>query len=201
MIIDLQTFSPSATYHLLTQTVVPRPIAWVLTDNADGNSHNLAPFSYFTAIASDPPLLLFSAVVKDKSNEQKDTVINILREKRFTIHIATTEQMQAVQATANPLPYGESELLACNLSVCELTEGFMRLQTAPIAMACSLYETQTLGNAPQTLIIGQVHHTYIDDSCVSTDGQRITVNTTALSPLARLGLGQFATLGEILKPR
>ncbi len=59
MNIDLSTLAPTQVYHLMTQTVIPRPIAWVLTDSGEQN-FNLAPFSYFTAVSSRPPLLMIS---------------------------------------------------------------------------------------------------------------------------------------------
>jgi len=56
MHIDMSTLSPAQAYAMMTQTVIPRPIAWILTGNSD-NTYNLAPFSYFNALASDPPIV------------------------------------------------------------------------------------------------------------------------------------------------
>ena len=68
MYIDFSQWDPSAIYHLMTQTVVPRPIAWVLTESADQN-FNLAPFSYFTAVSSHPPLLMISTVFRFRASK------------------------------------------------------------------------------------------------------------------------------------
>lgn len=194
MIIDLSKYSPNNTYHLITQLVVPRPIAWILTGNADGKSYNLAPFSYFNAVASDPPLLMVSFAPKP-GGELKDTVKNCLRDEQFVIHLPNHEQSQAVQQTSTPLPYGESELSESKLALSSFAGSKLpRLSDCPVAFSCRLYHKQTLGNAPQTLIFGEIKHAYIDDKAVSVDGKRITVSSEQLSPLARLGKEKFAGL-------
>lgn len=201
MIINLQEMSPSSTYHLLTQTVIPRPIAWVLSKNTTGADYNLAPFSYFTAVASDPALLMLSFAVKDETHTHKDTLSNILKQKQFTVHIATNEQMQAVQDTATPLPYGESELALIPQQLTDFAgTSLQRLEQVPIAFACELYEHQTIGNQSQHLIFAQVKHCYIDDHAVTVDGKKIRVDAATIDPLARLGLGQFCHIEDIRRP-
>lgn len=201
MIINLQDMSPSSTYHLLTQTVIPRPIAWVLSKNTAGADYNLAPFSFFTAVASDPALLMLSFAVKDESGTHKDTLSNILEQKQFTIHIATNEQMQAVQDTAMPLPYGESELALIPQQLTDFENtSLKRLEQVPIAFACELYEHQTIGNQSQHLVFAQVKHCYIDDHTVSGDGKKIQIDAATIDPLARLGLGQFCRITNIRRP-
>ena len=59
MHINVEELTGTEAYHLLTQTVIPRPVAWILTENEEGD-YNLAPFSFFTAISSRPPLIMFS---------------------------------------------------------------------------------------------------------------------------------------------
>ncbi len=81
MNLQLSSISPTQIYHLMTQTIIPRPIAWVLTDSGEHN-YNLAPFSYFTPVASNPPLLMFS-VGKKPSGETKDTTRNVIANKMY----------------------------------------------------------------------------------------------------------------------
>lgn len=87
MHIDFKTLSSSERYHLMTQTVIPRPIAWVLTESSKAN-YNLAPFSYFTAVSSQPPLMMFS-IGKKPTGERKDTVVNLERQQHCVVHIAS----------------------------------------------------------------------------------------------------------------
>jgi len=85
MLLRLDQFEAAQRYYLMSQTLVPRPVAWVLSENATG-SYNLAPFSYFNAICSTPPLIMFS-IGKKPDGADKDTRRNIIERKRFTVHI------------------------------------------------------------------------------------------------------------------
>lgn len=204
MILDLDDFSPNGVYHLLTQTVIPRPIAWALTINSDEQSYNLAPFSYFNAVCSDPPLLMLSCVPKPGGNH-KDTVQNILRGNSFVIHIPTENQLQAVQDSATSLPYGESELDLHHLPLTSFTTNrsgvnLQRLRDAPIAFACKLYRADSLGNAPQTLIFAEVTNIYIDEHALTQNGKHINIDTTTIAPLSRLGKNQFLCGGDVCLP-
>lgn len=199
MILDLDTQSPGQIYHSMTQTLVPRPVAWVLTQNPAGN-YNLAPFSYFTAVCSEPPLILISAG-KKADGSPKDTRGNIVRQQRFVVHIGQSQQAAIMTETARALPLEESELDAVGLTTVAIP-GFAlpRIAQCAVAMACDLYEVQEIGPNAQALIFGRVRRIHIDDALVSEDGRgRIQVDTLALDPLARLGADEYATLGEILR--
>ncbi len=200
MIINLNDLAPIERYHIMTQSIVPRPIAWVLSKNLGGN-YNLAPFSYFTAVASNPPLLMFSVAPKP-DGKMKDTVINITREKEFVIHIADSSQLQAVQDSAEPIAYGESELNLTGQQLTDFNETTLpRLNDCPVAFACTLYEQQQISNIKQTLIFGEITHVYIADKLTDTDGKRVRIESEKLSPLCRLGLGQFADIHNIRQAR
>ncbi|TVP54954.1 MAG: flavin reductase family protein, partial [Halomonadaceae bacterium] len=114
MLLDLDAQSPGQIYHTMTQTLVPRPVAWVLSENPAGN-YNLAPFSYFTAVCSEPPLILLSAG-KKPDGSPKDTRGNILRTAHFVVHIGQSHQAATMTETARPLPLGESEVEAAGLT-------------------------------------------------------------------------------------
>jgi flavin reductase (DIM6/NTAB) family NADH-FMN oxidoreductase RutF len=101
MNIDLSSLSNNNVYHLMTQTIIPRPIAWVLTKNKD-NSTNLAPFSYFNAVCSNPPLCMLS-MGKKPDGAFKDTGTNLIEGADCVIHIAHVNQAEVVTATASTL--------------------------------------------------------------------------------------------------
>src|SRR5690606_36293476 len=103
MLISLSSLSEVATYHLLRQSVLPRPIAWVLTANATSGRLNLAPFSFFAPLASDPPLLGFS-IGNRLGGREKDTAANTAVGAPVVVHIPARDQHVAVQASAAPLP-------------------------------------------------------------------------------------------------
>ena len=193
MNLDFTNLSPNQIYHTMIQTVIPRPIAWVLSENNSGN-FNVAPFSYFTAVSSDPALLMFS-VGKKFDGDSKDTLKNIQSRKEFVVHIAQAELANELNQSAATLPYGESELENIGLST-KTIENFNlpRIRQAKIAFACSLYEIQEIGNKPMSLIFGEIQSAYICDSIIKSDGTRNKINANTLNPLARLGGNDYTAI-------
>ncbi|MEH6650716.1 MAG: flavin reductase family protein [Motiliproteus sp.] len=198
MNLDLANLSPSEVYFSMIQTLVPRPIAWVLSENAQGR-YNLAPFSYFTAVSSSPPLLLIS-VGKKPDGSHKDTRANIEQRKHFVIHIPSREQLEAMNQSSANLPAEISEVDELDLETTEF-EGFSlpRLKQARVAFGCECYEIHNIGDTPQSMILGRVTHLYIDDSVIELDAKgRFNVDAVKLDPVARLGASQYMACGEIL---
>ena len=201
MKIDFNSLSATQAYHLMTQTVVPRPIAWVLTENetaSGAGAYNLAPFSYFNAVCSNPPTLMISIGLKP-SGEEKDTLVNIRRNNKLVIHVASTALMPALNQSAASLPYGESELEHGDLKTVPM-EGFdlPRLEEAPVAFACRLDHIHEIGAGPQSLVFARIESAWIDDTLVQIDEARgrTYVDAARLDPLARLGGANYAFLGE-----
>jgi len=196
MQLDFSNFSANERYHLMTQTIIPRPIAWALTDSENG-SYNLAPFSYFTAVSSKPALLMLS-LGKKSSGEEKDTLTNILNNKKMVIHIASVDQAELVTQTAKTLEHGESELTDTGLITTPF-EGFSlpRLMDCDIAFGCELYEIKQLGDGTQTLIFVEIKQLYMNDAIVTKNEMgRIKVDAHNIAPLARLGGGEYASIGD-----
>lgn len=200
MIIDLASLSPNQVYFSLIQTVIPRPIAWVLSDNGDG-SHNLAPFSYFNAVSSDPPLIMLSIGMRPDGTS-KDTRENIEKHKHFVVHVAHRELLEYVNETSRTLPRTESELGRISVSLTDF-EGFSlpRISQCRVALACELYSSQRIG-AEQTLILGRVHKLYVADEACEKDGRgRSRIRADIIDPLGRLGADEYCTLGEVITLR
>ncbi|MDE3273462.1 flavin reductase family protein [Pseudoalteromonas sp. G4] len=192
MNLNFSDFSPTQIYHLMTQTIIPRPIAWVMTDSGEAN-YNLAPFSYFTAVSSNPPLMMFS-VGKKPSGEVKDTVKNIIETRQCVIHIASKDDANLVTQTAATLAHGESEVAINNIALSDF-EGFAmpRVAGCNIAYGCELYEIKEIGDVPQTLVFVEIKTLYIGDDVVSLDAKnRVKVNADKVNPLARLGGGEYS---------
>lgn len=196
MQLDFSDFSANQRYHLMTQTIIPRPIAWVLTDSGHEN-YNLAPFSYFTAVSSEPALLMLS-VGKKGNGDNKDTLTNILNSKKMVIHIASAQHAELVTQTAATLEHGESELTNTGLTTTEFGDfPLPRLAECDIAYGCELYEIKQLGDGAQTLIFVEVKQLYLDDSVAQQDdNQRIKITADKVQPLARLGGGEYASITE-----
>lgn len=198
MIIPFDTLSPSKVYFTMIQTLIPRPVAWVLSENPD-LSYNLAPFSYFNAICSDPPLILLSIGVRPEGGP-KDTRLNIEAAKDFVVHLAHREMAPLVTQTSATLPRGESELEQAGLKTVEFPGSRLpRLADCRIAYACKLHDLQEIGNAPQSLIFAEVTQVYIDDSVIEHDAKgRMQVIASKVDPIGRLGGGEYTTFGEVI---
>ena len=196
MNLNFSEFSANQRYHLMTQTIIPRPIAWALTDSSNG-SFNLAPFSYFTAVSSAPPILMIS--VGNKPNgDKKDTLVNVINNKKMVIHIASEEDAALVTQTAASLAHGESELTESALETVTFDNFELpRLAQCDIAYGCELYEIKELGDVPQSLIFVEIKQVYINDKVIDIDEkQRMKVHADRVNPLARLGGSEFATINK-----
>ncbi len=196
MLIDFTKHSDQ-NYFTLIQAVVPRPIAWVLSDHGNG-AYNLAPFSFFNAVTSNPPIIMLSMGWKDETT-RKDTWVNIQERSHFVVHIPSVEHLKDVAGSAVPLDHGISEIDHLKISL-EKVEGqaLPRLKSAKVALFCERHSIQELGNASQALILGLVTHIWLDNRIVKESDGRLTIDPKELDPLARLGGALYAPLGEII---
>ena len=196
MIIDMNELSPVQAYATLIQTVVPRPIAWVLSENEDAG-FNLAPFSYFNAICSDPPLVIIS-IGKRIDGSDKDTRMNIESRREFVIHIAHREMANDLTQSSATLPTGVSEVEALELPLTEFKHFRLpRLADARVAFACTLEKSEEFGNAKQCLIFGRIEYVYADDGVVELDAKnRTKFMAEKIDPIGRLGGGEYTTFGN-----
>lgn len=185
-------------YHTMVQTILPRPVAWILSENENGR-YNLAPYSFFNGVSSSPPLVMISIGDK-RDGSPKDTRKNILDRSHFVIHIPHTKLAAAVTESSAPLPYGESELELSGLETVAF-EGFPvpRLAEARIAFACTHFRSVEIPEAKQILLLGKIVQFYLDDSIASLTDGRLTIDPVRLDPLARLGGELYASLGRVIE--
>ena len=106
MIIDPNEMNPRDVYKITTATILPRPIAWVSTIDADGVP-NLAPYSFFTVAASHPLTLIFCPQFQDNGTG-KDTLRNIEAIPEFVVNLTNEETAVAMNQSSAPLPAGRS---------------------------------------------------------------------------------------------
>jgi flavin reductase (DIM6/NTAB) family NADH-FMN oxidoreductase RutF len=199
MQITFAGLSEAATYHLLTQTLMPRPIAWVMSADADrGASHlNIAPFSFFTPIASEPPLLAFS-IGNGLGGRVKDTDRNSAIGSPIVVHIPSVGQAADVQSSARDTAREVSELEAfCGDAELDHDWDFAlpRLAASPIAYGCIVRQRIDLAATPgqQVLVIAEAQVVSVTDAAHATDAKgRRRIDPVAIDPLARLGSGRFA---------
>ena len=198
MILSLSELKPAQVYFQMIQTLIPRPIAWVLSE-IDQGKYNLAPFSYFNAVCSNPPLIMLS-IGKKPDGSFKDTRVNIEQRKDFVVHIAHREVLEDLNQSSATLNADTSEIDLLGIETTAFDGSRLpRVTACKIAYACECYEIQELGDTPQSIIYGKVNHIYIDDdiATVSEKG-RLKVHADRLTPISRLGADEFMSFGDII---
>lgn len=182
MIVDSKNLTPKQHYFMMASTVIPRPIAWVSTKGSDG-SCNLAPFSFFNAVTTDPPLL--SICIGNKENgEHKDTLRNLLETKECIVHIIDESLADAMTASAEALPYGECETQKIGLATQKAKMVDIPLiSDYKVAYECRLYQHDTIGNKPMNIVFVEILCYHIVDKAYS-EGR---VDESSLGALGRLG--------------
>ncbi|HEX8980011.1 MAG TPA: flavin reductase family protein [Parasulfuritortus sp.] len=179
MQIDPAQHSVADNYKLLTNLVVPRPIAWVTSQGPDGVV-NLAPFSFFNAVGSDPLYVLFSVGLND-AGEAKDTARNVRASGEFVVNLVTEELFDAMNLSAADFPPGLSELEAAGLHAAPSARVKVpRVAESQASMECRLHSEQALGE--NTLFIGEVVMFHVADQLI---GPNLHVN--GFAPIGRLG--------------
>ena len=191
MLFDPQALSTADMYRFMISAVVPRPIAFVSTRAADGST-NLAPFSYFTAISSAPPLVGISISVRE--GDPKDTLRNIRETGEWVINVVSEPLLAAMVRTAGEWPLGTSEFDVSGLTAVPAQRvRAPRVLESPLHLECRLHSEIPLGNG--VFVVGEVVLASADDAVV-VDGR---IDATLLAPVGRLGGEFYAPLREVAK--
>jgi flavin reductase (DIM6/NTAB) family NADH-FMN oxidoreductase RutF len=179
MQIDPAQHTDADNYKLLTNLVVPRPIAWV-TSLSQSGVINLAPFSFFNAVGSDPLYVVVSIGFRD-SGAPKDTAKNIQTSGEFVVNMVTEKLLVAMNISAADFPPDQSELTAADLHAAPSVRiKAPRLAEAQVSLECKLFQSLSLGS--NTLYIGKVVMFHVADHLL---GPRLHINDFA--PIGRLG--------------
>jgi flavin reductase (DIM6/NTAB) family NADH-FMN oxidoreductase RutF len=172
--------------------VAPRPIGWISTLGRNGVV-NLAPYSFFNAVGTDPHYLMFS------SGGRKDSQRNAEEMGEFVCSLATYDLRDAMNRTSQHVgpDVDEMELAGLTQAPSKLVAP-PRVKESPVAFECRYWRTVTLpghDDEPGThsIVLGKVVGVHIDDAAI-TDGK---VDVTKLKPLARLGYGDYAVIDEV----
>ena len=185
MLIDIATAPVLDVYHALIGIVTPRPIAWVTTLNANGVV-NLAPFSFFNAFGSNPPIVVFSPTLR-RDGSKKDTLRNLEARGEFVLNAAVESLAQQVNLSSKELPPEESEVTLTGLHVvASIKVAPPRIAESPVHMEARVRQIIPCGNGPiaANLVIGEVVAMHINDAVLDASGR---VDPRKLRPIARLG--------------
>lgn len=179
-------------YRLLVGIVVPRPIAWITTLSPSGRV-NAAPFSCYTFVCNDPPMLAINIGRRD--GELKDTARNIERDGEFVVNVVSEDLVHAMHATSAECTSDVSEVDSLGLEIsASISVRPPRLARAPVSLECRLDRIIELGRFRNGLVLGSVVHFRVDDSLYENG----KIDSAKLRPIARLGGPNYARLSEVL---
>lgn len=179
---DLDTVPKPIAYKLLAATVMPRPIAWVVTQDALGRV-NAAPYSFFNVMGSAPPTIALG-MLADAARGLKDSPRNILDTGEFVVNLVPERLVAAANETAIDAPRGVDELALAGLATTPSVHiAPPRITDSPVAFECRTHTTVETGPG-QWVIIGQVIAVHIDDRFI-LDAERAHIDTPALDLVAR----------------
>ncbi|MDK9868353.1 flavin reductase family protein [Staphylococcus equorum] len=187
------TLSKKQNYKLLSGSIIPRPIAFVTSQDKSGYL-NAAPFSFFNIVNSAPPMIMISTVRSE--GKRKDTSVNIEETEEFVVHITDETIVEEVNKTAAPIERTSNELERTNLTCIESELiSVPGIQQAKIRMECKLNRIIPLGDPQEgsDLIIGEVVMFHIDDDVYFEDSK---IDAQALTAISRLASNDYASLGE-----
>ena len=174
--------------------VTPRPIGWISTRGADGRD-NLAPYSFFNAVAYDPPQVMFASTsAKPDRGDTKDSVGNIRDTEVFAVNIVSYAMRDAMNQTSGPWERETDEFdLARIAKVDCATIPCPRVAEAPATLECKLTQIVQLPGETNIVVFGEVIGVHLRDECM-VDG---AFYVTTFSPLARLGYRDYSVVREV----
>ncbi len=185
--------TPRERYQLLTSLVVPRPIAWVSTRSPEGGL-NLAPFSYFAALSASP--FLVGVSVGHRGGVPKDTLRNVRATGAFCVNVVGEAWLRAMNDTSGEYPpeVDEFERAGVEPAWAESVDA-PYVAGCPAVLECRLFREVELGEAPNTLLIGEALRVRLSEELRTAPGT-LFVDTESLRPVARLWGDLYSLVGE-----
>ncbi|MBL4806288.1 MAG: flavin reductase family protein [Rhodobacteraceae bacterium] len=167
--------------------VSPRPIGWISTVDIDGNA-NLAPYSFFNAVADTPPMVMFS------SSGNKDSLSNIRATGEFVVNVVSDSLKDQMNITSGAVPSNidEFDLAGLKKADCRLVRA-PRVAAAPAALECKVFQIIELVPNTSIMVIGEVVGVHLDDRAIVNG----IFDVTLFNPLARLGYKDYTSVQKV----
>lgn len=181
-------------YNPLYACIVPRPIGWISSLSADGHV-NLAPFSFFNAVSTSPPMLMFCNNGAHADGGAKDSERNAAASGEFVFNMATWDLREQMNQTSAALPreIDEFEFAGLTKTPSSIVKP-PRVGESPIALECRTWKVVELPPMPDgsanTMVIGEVVGVHIADDAL-TDGK---IDTARIKPIGRLGYTDYVVV-------
>lgn len=197
MILNPATLNNQDRYKLIVGSIVPRPIAWVSTMDKDGQL-NLAPFSYFTAVATDPMTLIFCPGWSSVRGRMKDTLHNIRDVPEFVINVTNEATKAAMNLTATEFEAGVNEFDWAGVTAApSQVVRVPRVAEAPIAFECTLQQIVVVKEGPGggAAVFGEVKSIYVRDDLL-VNGR---ILPEILQPIGRMAGATYTHVNDLFE--
>jgi len=174
--------------------VTPRPIGWISTRGADG-SENLAPYSFFNAVAYVPPQVMFASTsAKEDRGDTKDSVANIRETGVFAVNIVEYAMRDAMNQTSGPWSRDEDEFQKAGIEkgTCQ-TIACSHVAGAPAVLECRMTQIIKIEGEANFVVFGEVTGVHLRDDCL-VEG---IFDVTRFSPLSRLGYRDYSAVRDL----
>lgn len=196
MLFDFANIPAKERYKLLVSTVTPRPIAWIVSQDAKGVI-NAAPFSFFNAFAGDPPVVGIG-VASRRPGQAKDTRANIRETGQFVVNLVSEENAEKMNITAIDFDPAVDELAQAGLTPAPSARVKPpRIAESPVALECELMQIVDLGESG--LVLGRVVAMHVRDNLV-LDASKHYIDTPNLKLIGRMhGSGWYARTSDLFE--
>lgn len=176
--------------------VTPRPIGWISTRDKEGND-NLAPYSFFNAVAYVPPQVMFASTgAKEDVDGTKDSVANIRETGVFCANIVEYAARDAMNLSSAGLPHGTDEFDHAGIEKLECdTINCARVGGTPAALECRMTQIVQIEGASNYVVFGEVIGVHMRDDCM-VEGR---FDVTRFAPLSRLGYRDYSVVREVFE--
>ncbi|MCC7016175.1 MAG: flavin reductase family protein [Rhodospirillales bacterium] len=192
---DMRELPMATRYKIVNSTVTPRPIAWVTSQSAAG-VRNAAPYSFFTAVGIEPPLIVLGLLKNPATRGIKDTGTNIIETGEFVVNLVCEGDAEKMNQCSVDAPFDVDEIAYAGLETLpsELIAP-PRIATAPVSFECRKIAALDVGTL-QTVVIAEILMAHIRDEFI-TDSKRLYLDTPAMKLIGRThGSGWYARTSD-----
>src|ERR1700689_1778407 len=196
MFFDFNDIPAKECYKLLVSTVTPRPIAWVVTQDANGVL-NAGAFSFFNVFSGDPPVVAIG-MASHNPGRPKDSRVNIIQTGQFVVNLVSEKNAEQMNITAIEFDPSVNELEQAGLTTLpSVRVKPPRIAESPVAMECELMQIVDWGE--NGLVLGRVLAMHIHDEMV-LDAEKHYIDTPKLKLIGRMhGTGWYARTSDLFQ--
>lgn len=204
MLIDPKEIKTNVFHSYMLSAIAPRPIAFASTVDKDGHP-NLAPFSFFNAFGSNPPVVVFSPARRVRDNTIKHTLENIYETKEVVINVVNYAMVRQASLASSEYPKGVDEFIKAGFTPApsHIVKPF-RVKESPVQMECKVLEVKETGKmgGAANLIICEILLMHIDEAVLTPDSK---IDPNKIDLVARMGSDLYcrasgSALFEVSKP-